>query len=114
MEIKNPKTREWTPEKKEGGEKGGKERREKNGRAPTAVIVSAEQRGECEQFNGDQGRKMQVASQPVDQRQRPEQTYADYHCPARKARMRIAEVKEQTDRLRQRGAEEVREDEISR
>jgi len=50
----------------------------------------------------------------VNKGQRPEQPYADDHCPACKARMGIAEIKKQTDRLRQRGAEEMRKDEISR
>src|SRR4030081_2494682 len=57
---------------------------------------------------------MQTTGQLVNKGQRPEQPYADDHCPACKARMGIAKIKKQTDRLRQRGAEEVREHEISR
>ncbi len=57
---------------------------------------------------------MEIASQLVNKGQRPERPYADDHCPACKARMGIAKIKKQTDRLRQRGAEEVRKDEISR
>src|ERR1700676_5489658 len=56
---------------------------------------------------------METSAPSVDERKRPEQPDANDHGPARNARIRIAEIQKQADRLRQRRTEQVGEDEIS-
>ena len=51
-------------------------------RTHAAIIVSAEQRGEGQQLNGDDRRLLQFAGPFVDERQGPEQPCADDHRPA--------------------------------
>src|SRR5205085_7557688 len=92
----------------EADDQPGQERR-----AHTAVVESPEQRGEGQKFNAYDRRPLQIARPLVEERQCPEQPYTDYHSPAGKPRIRIGQIQEHTDRLREQRPGEMRKYEIS-
>ncbi len=95
----------------EEAQQQGDQQPRQQGRGDPAVVERAEQRGEGQDLDRDQGHQLQVLRELEQERQGPERPDRHDQGPHREARFRIGQIQEQADRLRQQGAGQVGEDE---